>query len=163
MEKNTVLAMVLSSVILMMWFWMKKPVPPPQESQAVQSSQEVKTTVSEEAVINQKAQDAGKSMQEEKIVIDTKRNIIELTSRGAAIGHWYTKEKEAVKEDMPDMVFINESGALPLKVSLAGAGEDFSDIIFTVKKMSLETFILRVSNDHLLNYILELLWRDYLL
>jgi len=133
MEKNTVLAMVLSSVILMMWFWMKKPVPPPQESQVVQSSQEVKTTVSEEAVINQKAQDAGKSMQEEKIVIDTKRNIIELTSRGAAIGHWYTKEKEALKEDMPDMVLINESGALPLKVSLAGAS-DFSDVIFTVKK-----------------------------
>ena len=134
MEKNTVLAMVLSSVILMMWFWMKKPVPPPQESQVVQSSQEVKTTVSEEAVINQKAQDAGKSMQEEKIVIDTKRNIIELTSRGAAIGHWYTKEKETLKEDMPDMVFINESGALPLKVSLAGSGKDFSDLIFTVKK-----------------------------
>ncbi len=139
MEKNVIIAVVLSTLILLVWFRIN-PTPPAQNQpftrgQVMTSEprEESRAVMEEESAKSRTTRAGGTREKGKTITVQTAEDIIELTSRGAGIKHWYIKERHKEKENMPDLIFMKEVDIIPLQVSARNI-EDISDVMFKVGK-----------------------------
>ncbi len=139
MEKNTILAVILSIGILLVWFRFFQPAPPPQiqqqayESGQVQEDAGVLPPVVARGDRQSRQVKTGEPRREAEIItVHTKESVIELTARGGSIKHWYVNEEQEKKENMPDLVFLKDVDMLPLKVGARNFG-DLSEEVFEVR------------------------------
>lgn len=103
MEKNTLYAIIFSTLFLVVWFVFfqqpktNKNVIPAQVEQT-QKSDQSNTALSVNLPKPAASQDT--NVPEKEIVVDTKNYKVIFTNRGAAVKHWFLKEKNGTLTDL---------------------------------------------------------------
>lgn len=127
MEKNTLWAVVLSTLFLLLW-WTFFQTPAPQRAPAPAAP----APKTEQALVN-KPQELTREIgipqgQEKEVVVETRNYKAVFTTRGAAVKHWYLKEKNG---QLTDMVLGNETPLATFPGSLYNVTQNDSKIVFT--------------------------------
>jgi YidC/Oxa1 family membrane protein insertase len=126
MEKNTLWAVVLSTLFLLLWWtFFQSPAPKNMPAQAAPQKTEQALASTPQAL----TQEIGTPQSEEKeVVVDAKNYKAVFTTRGAAIKHWYLKEKNGT---LTDLVLGNETPLATFPGSLYTVNQNGLQVTFT--------------------------------
>ena len=113
MEKNSIIALILSTLVLVVWFTYLQPARPsrtqaPVSATATQSSA-TPSTAPQELKTPPAQLSANASIPEQDVVVENNVYRAVFTNRGAAIKHWYLKEKN---DTMVDLILDPDAPAL---------------------------------------------------